>query len=68
MNFLEGRIHSLNAEVEALKIEVEAMNAANLERERQGKAPAYGEEAYQKKADEFRGVAFQIRELADRLG
>lgn len=68
MTYAEARIHAINAEVAALIVEVEAMNAANLERDRHGKAPAYGEEAFQKKAEDIRANSFLIQHMADRLG
>ena len=34
-------------------IELEGMKAANIERERQGLAPAYGEEAFRKLSSDF---------------
>lgn len=67
MTYTSARIHSLNAQVAGLVVEVEAMNASNLERERQGKAPAYGEEAYQQKANEILRLAQDIRILAEHL-
>lgn len=67
MTYQEACIHAHNAEVAAILVEVESMNAENLARERRGDSLAYGGEAYQKKAEELRNLAVWIRDLAAYL-
>lgn len=45
------------AEIEAIKTEVQGMVAFNQDRISQSKTVAYGDMAFQKKADELRSVA-----------
>ena len=45
------------AEIAAIKAEIEAMKIANTLRERNGHAPAYGEDDFMKAAEELRVIA-----------
>lgn len=48
------------AQIEAIKAEIEGMKIANLIRERNGEAPAYGEDA-------FIGMAKDLQSIANSL-
>lgn len=50
-----ARVYALNAEIELAKV-------ANAERERNGYAPAYGEEAFDDIRNRLEGLANQLRE------
>ncbi len=41
-----------------LQAEIEAMKVANVERAMRGESPAYGEEAFMKKRNEFHNIIY----------
>ena len=51
------------AEIEAIKTEVQGMIALNQHRLSQGESIAYVDDAFQEKADELRGVATWIMHI-----
>ena len=53
------KVHDIKmlAEIAAIKAEIEAMKIANTLRERNGHAPAYGEDDFMKAAEELRVIA-----------
>lgn len=66
--FAQGILLQALCDLCALGSEVEGMKAKNKERESQGYSLAYGEEAYQKKADEMRSIGIYARQIAQERG
>jgi hypothetical protein len=56
----QGWYLAKQAEIEAIKAEIAAMNAANWMRERRGEALAYAEDAFMEKAKALYGLHDQI--------
>ena len=67
MNYSEGRIHSLNAQVAASVVRVEAMKVKNSERERKGLAQAWDGEAFHTEAAYLSSLATEIQLLSQQL-
>lgn len=65
-SFTQGMLLQALADLCACGSEVEGMKAKNKERESQGYSLAYGEEAFQEKANEMRSIGNQARELGQR--
>jgi hypothetical protein len=64
--FTQGMLLQSLCDLCALGSEVEGMKAKNKERESQGYSLAYGEEAFNEKANEMRSIGNYARELAQR--
>lgn len=64
--FTQGMLLQCQCDLAALQTEVEAMKSANKDREMNGYSMAYGDAAFQQKADEMRGIGNQARELGQR--
>jgi len=66
-NMTEGEIrqlallHSYIAELEEVKVEVEAMNVANKFREIKGMSPAYGEDAFRTASESISHIAWKMK-------
>ncbi len=64
--FTQGTLLQALCDLCALGSEVEGTKAKNKERESQGYSLAYGEEAFQKKAEEMRSIGVFAHDLAQR--
>ena len=53
--------------ISAINAEIEAMKAANMERESHGFALAYNERAFYNMSDKLREIAFEIRQSKNKI-
>ena len=54
---MEAWLLAQQAEMEAIKVEVQGMIAENQQRINRGESIAYNDDAFQEKAEQLRGVA-----------
>lgn len=66
--FAQGTLLQALCDLCALGSEVEGMKAKNKERESQGYSLAYGEDAFQSKAEEMRSIGVFARKIAMERG
>lgn len=68
MTYHEARISELIIQSDAIMVEVEGMKVANRFAEMKDETPVYNESIFEKKAEELRSIAVDLRQLAERLG
>ena len=54
--------------ISSINAEIEAMKAANIERQSKGYALAYNEEAFHEASNQLREIAFEIRQSKNKKG